>query len=209
MTDNFDKYVVRWFHDYILDHEEDEDLMLSLFNTIVGRQEDDTLDEWLDEDETVCDYLWKCSADEIYPNFMYWPTDEIFDDMPDTEGFLTEMLKEAVSEDGLGKYSFCDEFIESIAEHLTTYQTPLSFFQDLQNGGCQSGMISELSYNSDCLACSGRECNDMEEFRGDLEDEIGSPIHSERNIPRYVWLCWLCYEEFAFRIGRYLFENDF
>lgn len=207
MTDNFDKYVVRWFHDYILDHEDDEDLPLSLFNTIVDRQEDDTLDEWLDEDETVCDYLWKCSADEIYSKIIC--DNVLFDDLPDTETFLKDMLKEAVSEEGLEKYSFCDEFVEDIVDELTKYDNPLSFFQDLQNGGCQSGMIGSLIYNSDCLACYGRHCNDMEEFREDMEDETGAPIHSSRNIPRYVWLCWLCYEEFAFSIGRYLFENDF
>lgn len=207
MADNFDKYVTRWFHDYILDHEKDEDMMLSLFNTIVDRQEDDSLDEWLDEGETVCDYLRQCSADEIYSNII---CDNIFfDDLPDTESFLKDMLKEAVSEIGLDKYSFCDEFIGDITDELTKYDNLLSFFQDLQNGGCQSGMIGSLTYNSDCLACYGRHCNDMEEFREDMEDKTGAPIHSNRNIPRYVWLCWLCYEEFAFSIGRYLFENDF
>lgn len=207
MTDNFDKYVARWFHDYILDHEEDEDMMLSLFNTIVDRQEDDSLDEWLDEGETICSYLMRCSADEIYSNIIC--NNVLFDDLPDTEDFLKDMLKWVVSEEDLDKYSFCDEFVEDIADELTEYESPLTFFQSLQSNGCQSGMIGLLIYNSDCLNIYGRYCNDMEEFREDLEDETGAPIHSSRNIPRYVWLCWLCYEEFAFRIGRYLFENDF
>lgn len=207
MVDNFDKYVTRWFHDYILDHEEDEDLLLSLFNTIVDRDEDDSLDEWLDENETVCDYLMRCSADEIYSKILC--DNALFDDLPDTESFLKDMLKEAANEEGLEKYSFCDEFVEDIATELIEYENPLIFFQSLQNNGCQSGMIGLLVYNSDCLAIYGRHCNDMEEFREDLEDETGTSIHANRNTYRYVWLCWLCYEEFAFRIGRYLFENDF
>lgn len=63
--DKFGEYVVNWFHEYLKEHEDDEDLLLSVFNTIVPREEDDSLDDWLGEDQTVLDYLLQLDAEEI------------------------------------------------------------------------------------------------------------------------------------------------
>ena len=32
MKSKFDEYVLRWFHDYLEEHEDDEELFLDLFN---------------------------------------------------------------------------------------------------------------------------------------------------------------------------------
>lgn len=202
----FHEYVTDWFHELVNDHKDNSDWCEDLFNQLGYNKA-----EYLDDDETCYDFLMAMSDEnEIYEAlFGYNAKVKCLDDLPDTEGFLKDMLKWVVSEEDLDKYSFCDEFVEDIVDELTEYDSPLTFFQSLQSNGCQSGMIGLLIYNSDCLNIYGRYCNDMEELREDLENETGVPIHSSRNIPRYVWLCWLCYEEFAFRIGRYLFENDF
>ena len=128
--------------------------------------------------------------------------------MPDTESFICQMLKDASRAIRLDGYGFTDEFIEDMAGHICNYDNPLSFFEDLQRGGCSSGMIGMLIYNSDCLALFGKYANDMEEFRENLEEEIGT-IKRDKNIYHYVWICWLCYEELAYEIGQYLFENSF
>lgn len=209
MKNKFEEYVTSWFHEYIENHKDNEDLMLSLFNAICPREEGDSLSDWLDEDQTICDWLMDCSAEDIYSSLFGWSSVGCFDDMPDTEGFVAEMLKDTCKRLDLYRYEFTDEFIEDMACHITNYDNPLGFFQDLQNGGCASGMIGMLIYNSDCLALYGKYANDMEEFREELEDEIGSPIERDRNIRHYVWICWLCYEELGFQIARYLFEDEF
>lgn len=210
MKDKFEEYVTPWFHEYVENHKDDEGLMLSLFNAICPRKEDEPLSNWLGEDETFYDWLlMNCSADEIYSSLFGFSGGGCFDDMPDAEGFITKMLKDACKSLELYRYEFADEFIEDMAYHITNYDNPLGFFQDLQKGGCASGMIGMLIYNSDCLALYGKYANDMEEFREELEEEIGSPINRDRNIRHYVWICWLCYEELAYKIARYLFEDDF
>lgn len=209
MKNKFEEYVTSWFHEYIENHKDDGDLMLSLFNAICPREEGDSLSDWLDEDQTICDWLMDCSAEDIYSSLFGSSGGGCFDDMPDAEGFVAEMLKDTCKRLDLYRYEFTDEFIEDMACHITNYDNPLVFFQDLQNGGCASGMIGMLIYNSDCLALYGKYANDMEEFREELEDEIGSPIERDRNIRHYVWICWLCYEELGFQIARYLFEDEF
>ena len=208
MKDKFEEYVTSWFHEYIENHKDNEDLMLSLFNAICPREEGDSLSDWLDEDETIYDWLMNCSTEDIYSS-LFIKSHELFDDIPDTERFVKRMLKDACTELGLNEYEFVEEFVEDMAYNITDYDDPLYFFQDLQNGGCASGMIGMLVYNSDCLALYGKYANDMEEFREKLEDETGSPIKRDRNIRHYVWICWLCYEELAYQIAHYLFEDDF
>lgn len=208
MKDKFEEYVTSWFHGYVENHKDNEDLMLSLFNATCPREEGDSLSDWLDEDETIYDWLMNCSVEDIYSS-LFIKSHELFDDIPDTERFVKRMLKDACTELGLNEYEFVEEFVEDMAYHITDYDDPLYFFQDLQNGGCASGMIGMLVYNSDCLALYGKYANDMEEFREKLEDETGSPIKRDRNIRHYVWICWLCYEELAYQIAHYLFEDDF
>lgn len=208
MKDKFEEYVTSWFHEYVENHKDNEDLMLSLFNAICPREEGDSLSDWLDEDETIYDWLMNCPVEDIYSS-LFIKSHELFDDIPDTERFVKRMLKDACTELGLNEWEFVEEFVEDMAYQITDYDDPLYFFQDLQNGGCASGMIGMLVYNSDCLALYGKYANDMEEFREKLEDETGSPIKRDRNIRHYVWICWLCYEELAYQIAHYLFEDDF
>lgn len=209
MKDKFEEYVTSWFHEYVENHKDNEDLMLSLFNAICPRKEDEPLSNWLGEDETFYDWLMNCSADEIYSSLFGFSGGGCFDDMPDAEGFVKRMLKDVCTELNLNEYDFVAEFVEDMTYNITNYDNPLGFFQDLQKGGCASGMVGMLIYNSDCLALYGKYANDMEEFREELEEEIGSSINRDRNIPHYVWICWLCYEELAYKIARYLFEDDF
>lgn len=207
MNDKFEEYVTSWFHQYIEDHEEDADLMLSLFNTICQREEGDSLSDWLEENETICDWMMNCSADEIYSNLFGENAHDGLADIPDAESFITKMLEDVGNELGLDKYEFVDEFISDMAYHITNYDNPLSFFEDLQRGGCASGMIGMVIYNSDCLALYGKYANDMEEFREELEENIGGPLKRDTALRHYIWICWLYYEELAFQIGSYLFDR--
>lgn len=207
--DEFGKYVVSWFHNYIKEHEENEDLLQSLFNTVCPREEGDSFSDWLDEDETVRDWLLAQDAEVIYDRLFANGGHGVLDDMPDTEFFVKKMLKNAAKELDLDKYEFTDEFIEDMASHIINYDSPIGFFNDLQYGGCQSGMIGMVIYNNDCLRLYGKYANDMEEFREELEDEIGSPLRRDSSLRHYTWICWFTYEELAYRIAQHLFENNF
>jgi hypothetical protein len=81
-----------------------------------------------------------------------------------------------------------------------------SFLEDLQHGGCISGMIGEFIYHSDCKAFYITHLDDLEDIRKDLENSLGEPIANRYESPHYTFMCWLCFEEYCFDIYRNSFE---
>lgn len=211
MKNKFEEYVLRWFHDYLVEHEEDEELFFTMFNTLVDRNEDDSVFDWLDENQTVGDYLMNnIEADVIYDKLFCNEGRCGFVDIPSHQDFVLAILKYAVEELGLDKYDFVSEFIEDMVDHILCYDRPRGFFHDLTYGGCASGMVGMLIYNSDCLKLYGKYADSMEEYKEDLEEEIGViRQEKEHRIVHYVWMCWLCYEEIALSIARFLYEEEF
>ena len=202
----FEEYVTSWFNLYLEDHEDDETLLLTLFNTICPRKDGDFLSDWLGEDETVGDWLTACTPRQIYTALFVDGGHVSFDDMPDTEIFIRQMLDDAVQQLDLHEYSFTDQFIDDMTHRIVGYNSPIGFFDDLSHGGCSSGMVSILIYNDDCKKIYIDNIDDMEYF---IEDEIDFPLVNTRKLPRYVFVCWICYEELAFRIAHFLFEDSF
>ncbi|SNR77068.1 hypothetical protein [Flavobacterium sp. ov086] len=82
-----------------------------------------------------------------------------------------------------------------------------SFLEDLQQGGCVSGMISEFIYHSDCKAFYIKHLDDLEDIRKDLEDSFGEPVTNRYESPHYTFMCWLCFEEYCYNIYCSVFEN--
>lgn len=82
-----------------------------------------------------------------------------------------------------------------------------SFFEDLQNGGCQSGLISDFVYNSDCKDFYIDYLDELEDMKTELEDELGEPIKNRQGVPHYTFICWLCFEEYCYDLYRTLFED--
>lgn len=81
-----------------------------------------------------------------------------------------------------------------------------SFLEDLQQGGCVSGMIGEFIYHSDCKAFYIKHLDDLENIKTDLEDSFGEPVSNRYKSPHYTFLCWLCFEEYCAEIYRNSFE---
>ena len=107
-----------------------------------------------------------------------------------------------------GKHpSFAEDFLRDMAEHIEGYSNPLGFFNDLTHG-CQSGMIGMLIYNSDCKRIYIEHIDDMEEYAEQIYEEAGF-ISNKNGAPHYTHICWLCYEEFGYQIGRTLFPETF
>jgi len=81
-----------------------------------------------------------------------------------------------------------------------------SFLEDLQNGGCISGMISEFIYHADCKKFYIQHLEDLENIREEIEDSLGEAVKNRHRLPHYTFMCWLCFEEYCFDIYRSSFE---
>ena len=165
--------------------------------------------EYLDEGVSIYDFLLEMSDEnEIYEAlFGYEAKVKTLDDLPDTEGFLTRMFQE-VGKDYIKEYDFANELLEDMAGHCFNYANPAGFFQDLQCGGCASGMIGMFIYHSDCKDFYINHIDSMEDFVEELEDELGCSIKNEAKMPHYTFICWVCYEELAFRIANELWDGE-
>lgn len=81
-----------------------------------------------------------------------------------------------------------------------------SFLEDLQNGGCMSGMICEFIYHADCKKFYIEHLEDLENIREEIEDSLGEAVKNTHRLPHYTFMCWLCFEEYCFDIYRSSFE---
>lgn len=200
----FKEYVLDWFHQLVEEHYTDKEWQADLFHQL-GYNEA----EYLDEGVSIYDFLLEMSDEnEIYEAlFGYEAKVKTLDDLPDTEGFLTRMFQE-VGKDYTKEYDFTNELLEDMAGHCFNYANPAGFFQDLQCGGCASGMIGMFIYHSDCKDFYINHIDSMEDFVEELEDELGCSIKNETKMPHYTFICWVCYEELAFRIANELWDGE-
>lgn len=108
--------------------------------------------------------------------------------------------------------SFSGAFIDIIIDKCDGYDGKpkdklKSFFNDLQRGGCISGMIGDFIYNDDCKEFYINHIDDLKDFKTELEESLGEPIRDKNNLPHYTFIVWLCFEEFCFRLYSDIFEN--
>jgi len=82
-----------------------------------------------------------------------------------------------------------------------------SFFEDLQHGGCISGMIGEFIYHADNKAFYIKHIEDLEDFKQELENNIGEPIKNRHNLVHYTFIVWLCFEEYCYNLYNAIFEQ--
>lgn len=207
---NFKEYVLDWWSKYLDDHEDDAKRIM---DAMIGEEE--VIEDYIPDDAESCiDWLRNQNdAFDIYTYFFgYDAPSSCLDDMPDTETFLADMFKQAACWADYGANglpSFTEGFAQDMASHAEGYRTPDGFFKDLAYGGCISGMIGMLIYHSDCKKLYIDHIDDMELYKQQLEGELGSSIKNEKELPHYTFMCWLCYEQLAYNIGRNLFPETF
>lgn len=101
-------------------------------------------------------------------------------------------------------YSFSEEFNSIILNKVSgcgkNKAALKSFLEDMQKGGCISGMIGELVYHHDCKNFYIKNIDDLEEFKTEMEEQLGESIKNRHNLPHYTFLCWLCFEEYCYNI---------
>lgn len=121
-------------------------------------------------------------------------------------------LKNLLSKSNNTVYSFADDFNAIIQREIDGYDGKTkdklkSFFEDLQKAGCISGMISEFIYHSDCKEFYIKHIDDLEEFKTELEEQLGEPIKNRYKTQHYTFVVWLCFEEYCYDLYNVLFEN--
>lgn len=126
--------------------------------------------------------------------------------------FLVDMFLQATEWGSRAYYDvpyFVRDIIEDMVEDSTNYDNPAMFLDDITRYGCQSGMVGMFIYNSDCKKFYIDNIDDMEDYKMDMEESLGEPIRNRKELPHYVFMCWLCYEEIAYNIARTLFPKEF
>lgn len=103
------------------------------------------------------------------------------------------------------------EFNRIISEKISGYDGGIkdklkAFLEDMTHG-CQSGMIRDFIYNSDCKKFYIKHIDELEEMKADLENSIRAPIENKQQLPHYTFMCWLCFEEYCYNLDNIIFNN--
>lgn len=204
MTKTFSEYVVDRFRDMVESGRVNADDLFEFMNFVPAI---------LDEGESAEDYLMALDDGidiwhRLFPVGTSYQYPWIHQHFEDKYTLLADIFDQAAS-DLRTEYDFVDELIDNMADEAGGYDDPIGFFKDLQTGGCISGMVGMFIYNSDCKKFYIDHIDSMEDFVEALEGDMGEPIKNNQHLPRYTFICWLCYEELAYRIARELWPNEF
>lgn len=74
-----------------------------------------------------------------------------------------------------------------------------SFFNDVLQHGCVSGMISTLIYYTDTAKFYDEYYSEIEELREELEESYGTPIVVKGDLKNFY--AWLAFEETARKLS--------
>lgn len=105
-----------------------------------------------------------------------------------------------------------NDFINIIISHTTgnygkNKAALKSFFEDMQKGGCISGIIGEFICHADCKNFYIKHIDALEDFNTELTEQIGEPIKNRHNLPHYTFIVWLVFEEYCYQVYNNLFEQ--
>ena len=106
--------------------------------------------------------------------------------MNKTEHELAEFLETKLSKTGI---------VKTVAETALDYDPVSAFFEDINQYGCVSWMISELIYYSDTRAFFQTHYDEIEELRNQWEEDTGMPLVIQGDLSNF--LAWLSFERVA------------
>jgi len=98
------------------------------------------------------------------------------------------------------------EVAKYILEDCETDEEIKTFFDDLLQHGCASGMVSSLIYYADTHAFYERHYNEIEELREELEESLGDPLKIKYDLKNFF--AWLAFEETARKIAEELLPGQ-
>lgn len=128
-----------------------------------------------------------------------------------TSNTTSKKLASYLAKSNYSNYSFTDDFNTIIENKIEDYngnvKAQLKSFIDDMRHGCQSGIIGEFIYNSDCKDFYVKHIDDLEDMKEEIEAQLGDTIPNKSSVPHYTFMCWLCFEEYCFDLERTLFES--
>jgi len=91
-----------------------------------------------------------------------------------------------------------DSIKAAVAQEALEYDDPQSFFEDLQQHGCISGLVSSLIYYQDTHAFYDKHYSEIEELRTEYEEATGEPLHINNDLKNV--LTWFAFEQVAYQL---------
>ena len=85
-----------------------------------------------------------------------------------------------------------------VAQEALEYDDPQSFFDDLLQHGCISGMVSSLIYYTDTHAFYDKHYAEIEELRTEYEESTGEPLQINNDLKNF--LAWFAFEQVAYEL---------
>lgn len=113
--------------------------------------------------------------------------------MSASQSFLEEKLNDIIeNEANTIKACVAQEALEYSPDETET------FFSDLLQHGCQSGMITSLIYYVDTHKFYDIHYNEIESLRHEYEEMFGEPLQHIGDLKN--WYAWFAFEEIAINI---------
>lgn len=86
-----------------------------------------------------------------------------------------------------------------MAREALDHDQPLSFFQELLEHGCVSGMVNSLIYYHDTHAFFDQHYEEIEALREEFEHDQGVPLDISGDLKNA--LAWFSFELVAYRLA--------
>lgn len=86
----------------------------------------------------------------------------------------------------------------AVAQEALDYENIASFFSDLVQHGCQSGIVTSLIYYCDTHAFFDKHYDEIEILRYELEEAFGEPLKPQGDLKN--WYAWLAFEETCLKV---------
>jgi len=86
-----------------------------------------------------------------------------------------------------------------IAQEALDYHDASTFFADILQHGCASGMVSQLIYYTDTHKFFDKHYDAIEHIRDQVEENIGEPLSITGDLKNC--LAWFAFEETAYQIA--------
>lgn len=135
--------------------------------------------------DTACKWIADCFKPEV-------ADDLLFDDL----NFFNKLQEIKLT-------NFSDFLKQHVLDYvLELYKTDKeikSFFSDLSENGCVSGMINHLIYYFDTHKFYDKYYEEIETLRLNWEDDTGEPVQIKEDLKNY--LAWFGFEQTAYQIA--------
>ena len=105
---------------------------------------------------------------------------------------IREQLQEIADNSNTIKALFAQEALDYTSENF------ISFFQDLAQHGCISGMISSLVYYTDTEAFFDTHYEEIIKLKTNFEEETGQFLKIPHQVKNY--LAWFAFEQVAYQL---------